>query len=468
MSIRIGATEGQPHNFVWTSQEVLGQYKDLVLISNCGKQHTVNLCAFLAVTGLHDVIRLSISDFSDTLYITSEYTDNELSEFVHFVSTGEVFKSPEQLNWLEFVRYELKIEDFVPCTPSSKPVVQNEVFEEIKIEPELVKNEKYERKTTELPELTPLTKTYQDDVLDPLGVNSDSDMDFIACNSDESDLDDSFDDDDFDITGNKRKKRKKTKPVKIEKNAMRKKKLKSKNDPNQTFPCKFCDKVLKTRSFYERHLDRVHPDGKGDPTDKYVRPSDRPAMCSLCGRVLCSTFVLRQHIERVHSEERRPKVPLPKTIKCDLCSLMFATEERLKIHRVNHFKERSFLCNVCGKGFKFQHLLNTHLKTVHIESKPFKCEICGKSFAIEIRLKQHLLSHDDSREYRCEKCNKKFKSPMGLKTHTDFVHNNIHVNVPNVPKLLLQTPLCWFTWTVHMEKCIHAHTVTKRSWGKRT
>ena len=49
-------------------------------------------------------------------------------------------------------------------------------------------------------------------------------------------------------------------------------------------------------------------------------------------------------------------------------------------------------CGYCGKGFKFQSLLNRHVRS-HTGFKPFSCPKCSKSFTQKESLNYHMITH---------------------------------------------------------------------------
>lgn len=50
---------------------------------------------------------------------------------------------------------------------------------------------------------------------------------------------------------------------------------------------------------------------------------------------------------------------------CTSCHKTFATEVDLKAHLIRHLTQHPFVCFSCGKGFKYEHSLNFHVKSYH-------------------------------------------------------------------------------------------------------
>lgn len=137
-----------------------------------------------------------------------------------------------------------------------------------------------------------------------------------------------------------------------------------------------------------------------------------------------------------------------RTVPCDLCSMKFTTEYRMKTHRKSvHAEGNNFTCHECGKSFKTwpylkQHtwshrekqilcpncpmmfstkqILRGHLFT-HADTKQFKCDICGKAFGRSDHLMNHKGYHLTEKNFPCSKCSKTFKLKKDQKKH-EMIH----------------------------------------------
>ncbi|CAJ0920422.1 unnamed protein product [Ranitomeya imitator] len=54
--------------------------------------------------------------------------------------------------------------------------------------------------------------------------------------------------------------------------------------------------------------------------------------------------------------------------------------------------EEIYSCDMCGKGFRLQRMLNRHLKC-HNQVKRHLCTFCGKGFNDTFDLKRHVRTH---------------------------------------------------------------------------
>ncbi|XP_068931569.1 transcription factor Ovo-like 2 isoform X2 [Petaurus breviceps papuanus] len=80
-----------------------------------------------------------------------------------------------------------------------------------------------------------------------------------------------------------------------------------------------------------------------------------------------------------------------------------------------------YSCELCGKGFRLQRMLNRHLKC-HNQVKRHLCTFCGKGFNDTFDLKRHVRTHTGIRPYKCEICNKAFTQRCSLESHLKKIH----------------------------------------------
>ncbi|KAM3930803.1 transcription factor Ovo-like 2 [Leptodactylus fuscus] len=83
--------------------------------------------------------------------------------------------------------------------------------------------------------------------------------------------------------------------------------------------------------------------------------------------------------------------------------------------------EEIYSCDICGKGFRLQRMLNRHLKC-HNQVKRHLCTFCGKGFNDTFDLKRHVRTHTGIRPYKCDICNKAFTQRCSLESHLKKIH----------------------------------------------
>ncbi|CCD74072.1 C2H2-type domain-containing protein [Caenorhabditis elegans] len=98
--------------------------------------------------------------------------------------------------------------------------------------------------------------------------------------------------------------------------------------------------------------------------------------------------------------------------------------------------EKRHICTVCGKGFSYFSILESH-KRSHTGEKPYNCHFCQKTFAQKATLQVHERTHTGERPYKCRYCEKTF-AQYGTKTvHEKSAHLGIrNYKCPKCDKLL--------------------------------
>ncbi|XP_069811205.1 transcription factor Ovo-like 2 [Dendropsophus ebraccatus] len=97
-----------------------------------------------------------------------------------------------------------------------------------------------------------------------------------------------------------------------------------------------------------------------------------------------------------------------------------STRSKIKV-TTGTLSEEIYSCDICGKGFRLQRMLNRHLKC-HNQVKRHLCTFCGKGFNDTFDLKRHVRTHTGIRPYKCDVCNKAFTQRCSLESHLKKIH----------------------------------------------
>ncbi|XP_038068370.1 PR domain zinc finger protein 5-like [Patiria miniata] len=164
---------------------------------------------------------------------------------------------------------------------------------------------------------------------------------------------------------------------------------------------------------------KVHRRNNCCPALKQKKPKGpRMYPCELCGRQCKEKRGLTEHMAS-HSEIRQHK--------CDFCKKGFKTSGALRRHRKKH-QDRFFYCDLCKFKSRWRSSLKTHFEAHHAEDTRewLQCPQCPHQTKNKYYLKRHIESHTDTRMFICEVCGKDYKTQVILNCHRETHQNGVY------------------------------------------
>ena len=121
--------------------------------------------------------------------------------------------------------------------------------------------------------------------------------------------------------------------------------------------CDICNKPV-AKSYLQKHKSTVHGESKN-------------FKCEICGKNYISQTCYEKHLE-LHNNHAASMVDsklVPQVFTCDICAFSAPKKENLKRHIERHHMEKTIPCQECTTMFATQQLLRTHVSRVHAKEE---------------------------------------------------------------------------------------------------
>ena len=224
--------------------------------------------------------------------------------------------------------------------------------------------------------------------------------------------------------------------------------------------CSECDKTFSKNYLLEHHMNVIHKktreeiyrsyqSEKKSPLENVISVQEGKKLVYSC-HVCGKTFKTNQ-IVNTHVAAVHEK----KMFKCSACEKSFKSTQYLQVHFESvHEGKKRFECNLCGKKYAAQQKLEHHIASIHEGIKPHLCSFCGHATFQSNNLKKHIaMVHEGQRPFSCDVCEKTFKRNQHLMNHKALVHDG---------KKTIKCPTCDKTFVLKKDMQKHAFIHTNK------
>lgn len=243
-----------------------------------------------------------------------------------------------------------------------------------------------------------------------------------------------------------------------EKNKEEERILSEAQQPNGSYCCQFCMKVILHRQSFRFHL-RLHTGNElkhceicnqsfaeDEELQKHMSVHGDHFPCGKCDEVFKTFRDRREHINAVHSPRPEEK-PEPSKIHKKPATQKEADDaddddekyddEDEQLVKSAEFINGRYQCKLCDKTLGSRTTLKLHIR-LHIGKKLKKCSTCGHGFSKKSHLDRHLKTHlKEKRE--CNFCHAMFETYQERKAHMVAVHKDVNP--------MQQTKTAIISWT---------------------
>lgn len=147
--------------------------------------------------------------------------------------------------------------------------------------------------------------------------------------------------------------------------------------------------------------------------------------CNACDKTYQHKRSLLRH-RAAHHREATNVLPVPRN-RCADCGVNFFSTLALRRHQVKDHQHAKLQCNIsgCAKAYMYQQGLDEHRRTCHGPDvgKEIGCDMCCNVFMSTGALKEHKRAFHGGQLYICDTCGRNFKWRSSLSAHS-YTHQN--------------------------------------------
>ena len=197
-------------------------------------------------------------------------------------------------------------------------------------------------------------------------------------------------------------------------------------DHTKKYGCTLCEKKFLT----ETHLKKHSLEHKEVPTKRHKKEEKaaKTYLCLKCGQAMSQEYGRKHEANCNGQRVRRPEYKvINEEFFCSVqgCKLSFGFNSMYGLRKHFHDKhvredEKYFTCEYCDQKFSFLTTKNKHVKAIHIKS--YVCDLCGRGFGSKAKVDKHRLTHTGEKPHACDKCDYRAAIKYNLDVHRATKH----------------------------------------------
>ncbi|XP_038652583.1 oocyte zinc finger protein XlCOF6 isoform X2 [Scyliorhinus canicula] len=197
---------------------------------------------------------------------------------------------------------------------------------------------------------------------------------------------------------------------------------------NEHYICKMCKLDLKSKDIYNLHLN-CHDSDTGfkcmycgccmtewNLMEQHLESHNAKRSTYRCS--FCKKVFTRQRAWELHKVSHQQK---PGHFYCSKCPSFYSSENVRDLHSACHY-QNAFKCTECDFTDQAWNKVYKHLCNHDNSIKPHGCTDCDKRFFRTVELKEHMAKHNETRPFLCQFCGRTFKYRRQVNKHRRQVH----------------------------------------------
>lgn len=150
-------------------------------------------------------------------------------------------------------------------------------------------------------------------------------------------------------------------------------------------------------------------------TPSFQKSGSSKKKCSQPQQIIAHTIQSSEDLAKLVKKSHHKKKE--KTNVCDVCGRGFAEKYTLNRHMLTHTHVRPYSCSKCNMSFSRSDGLAKHMTTPHRRIDAHHCDVCGGTFNSEVSFEQHRREYGNTLPFVCNLCMLAFSQCCHLNYH---------------------------------------------------